>query len=102
MSSDNFYIVRKHPFGGYAAVQGFASDVDDNEVQIYQNRYLIKVHIENALINLQMNTLLIYLPIRIPNYIIEVILFLKEFKFCHASRCISDSYSSISNLNWVI
>ena len=35
MSADNFYIVRKHPFGGYAAVQGFASDVDDNDMQIY-------------------------------------------------------------------
>jgi hypothetical protein len=35
MSADNFYIVRKHPFGGYAAVQGFASDVDDNDEQIY-------------------------------------------------------------------
>jgi hypothetical protein len=35
MSSDNFYIVRKHPFGGYAAVMGFASDVDDNDNQIY-------------------------------------------------------------------
>lgn len=35
MSSDNFYIVRKHPFGGFAAVQGFASDVDENDEQIY-------------------------------------------------------------------
>lgn len=35
MSADNFYIVRKHPFGGYAAVMGFASDVDDNDEQIY-------------------------------------------------------------------
>lgn len=35
MSADNFYIVRKHPFGGYAAVMGFASDVDDNDNQIY-------------------------------------------------------------------
>ena len=34
MSSDNFYVVRKHPFGGFAAVQGFASDVDDNDEQI--------------------------------------------------------------------
>lgn len=35
MSADNFYIVRKHPFGGFAAVQGFASDVDENDEQIY-------------------------------------------------------------------
>lgn len=34
MSADNFYLIRKHPLGGYAAVQGFASDVDDNDEQI--------------------------------------------------------------------
>ena len=34
MSADNFYIVRRHPDGGYAAVMGFASDLDEhgNEV----------------------------------------------------------------------
>ena len=26
MSADNFYIIRKHPGGGFAAVMGFASD----------------------------------------------------------------------------
>ena len=26
MSADNYYVIRKHPQGGYAAVQGFASD----------------------------------------------------------------------------
>jgi hypothetical protein len=34
MSADNFYLIRKHPLGGYAAVMGFASDVDDNDEQI--------------------------------------------------------------------
>ena len=35
MSADNFYIIRNHPKGGFAAVQGFASDTDDNDEQIY-------------------------------------------------------------------
>lgn len=26
MSSDNYYVIRKHPDGGFAAVMGFASD----------------------------------------------------------------------------
>lgn len=26
MSADNYYIIRKHPSGGFAAVMGFASD----------------------------------------------------------------------------
>lgn len=26
MSADNYYIIRKHPEGGYTPVQGFASD----------------------------------------------------------------------------
>lgn len=26
MSADNYYLIRKHPKGGYAAVMGFASD----------------------------------------------------------------------------
>lgn len=34
MSADNFYIVRKHPLGGFAAVMGFASDTDENDEQI--------------------------------------------------------------------
>jgi len=34
MSADNFYIIRKHPLGGYAAVMGFASDTDENDEQI--------------------------------------------------------------------
>lgn len=32
MSSDNFYLIRKHPKGGYAAVMGFASCDDLPEV----------------------------------------------------------------------
>lgn len=31
MSADNFYVIRFHPAGGYAAVMGFSSD--DNEVR---------------------------------------------------------------------
>ena len=26
MSADNFYLIRKHPNGGFAAIMGFASD----------------------------------------------------------------------------
>lgn len=26
MSADNYYVIKKHPHGGYAAVMGFASD----------------------------------------------------------------------------
>lgn len=26
MSADNYYLIRKHPDGGFAAVMGFASD----------------------------------------------------------------------------
>ena len=35
MSADNFYIVRNHPLGGFAAVMGFVSDVDAENEQIY-------------------------------------------------------------------
>lgn len=32
MSSDDFYVVRKHPDGGFTYVMGFAShDIDDDE-----------------------------------------------------------------------
>lgn len=34
MSSDNFYIIRRHPKGGFAAVMGFASDIDDQGNEI--------------------------------------------------------------------
>jgi hypothetical protein len=34
VSADNFYVVRKHPLGGFASVIGFASDLDDNDEQI--------------------------------------------------------------------
>ena len=27
MSADNFYVVRRHPTGGYTAVEGFTSDI---------------------------------------------------------------------------
>lgn len=30
MSADNYFLVRRHPAGGYALVQGFASDVDES------------------------------------------------------------------------
>lgn len=29
MSADNYYIIRIHPLGGFAAVMGFASDTDE-------------------------------------------------------------------------
>lgn len=35
MSADNFYVVRKHPKGGYAYVCEFASHEDENGDQIY-------------------------------------------------------------------
>lgn len=31
MSADNFYLIRKHPAGGYSAVMGFASADDVRE-----------------------------------------------------------------------
>lgn len=31
MSSDNYYSIRLHPDGGYCAVMGFMSDVDDDD-----------------------------------------------------------------------
>jgi hypothetical protein len=34
MSADNYYIIRKHPFGGFAAVMGFASDTDEDDLQV--------------------------------------------------------------------
>lgn len=30
MSADNYYMVRKHPLGGFTYVMGFASDIDDD------------------------------------------------------------------------
>jgi hypothetical protein len=33
MSSDDFYLIRKHPNGGFAAVHGFASDKNKNELE---------------------------------------------------------------------
>lgn len=35
MSADNYYIIRNHPHGGYAAVMGFASDVDSHGNEIF-------------------------------------------------------------------
>lgn len=29
MSADNFYVLRKHPLGGFALIMGFASDEND-------------------------------------------------------------------------
>lgn len=34
MSADNYYLVRKHPLGGFTYVMGFASDVDENDDEI--------------------------------------------------------------------
>lgn len=34
MSADNYYLVRKHPLGGFTYVIGFASDVDEDDVEI--------------------------------------------------------------------
>ena len=34
MSADNYYLVRKHPLGGFTYVMGFASDTDDNGFEI--------------------------------------------------------------------
>lgn len=34
MSADNYFLIRKHPSGGFAAVMGFASDVDDSGSEI--------------------------------------------------------------------
>ncbi len=34
MSADNYYLVRKHPAGGFTYVMGFASDVDEDDVEI--------------------------------------------------------------------
>lgn len=34
MSADNYYLVRKHPLGGFTYVMGFASDVDEDDVEI--------------------------------------------------------------------
>jgi hypothetical protein len=34
MSADNYYLVRKHPLGGFTYVMGFASDVDEYDVEI--------------------------------------------------------------------
>lgn len=30
MSADNYYLVRKHPLGGFTYVMGFASDTDED------------------------------------------------------------------------
>lgn len=35
MSADNFYVVRKHPSGGFTYVCAFASDEDENGDAIY-------------------------------------------------------------------
>jgi hypothetical protein len=32
MSADNYYMIRRHPAGGYAAVMGFASDIEGDWV----------------------------------------------------------------------
>lgn len=39
MSADNFYLVRKHPSGGFAAVMGLASDENDPAATEYHGRF---------------------------------------------------------------
>lgn len=34
MSADNYYVIRKHPSGGYTAIMAFDSDVDEDGYQI--------------------------------------------------------------------
>ena len=34
MSADNYFMVRKHPKGGFTYVMGFASDVDEDNIEI--------------------------------------------------------------------
>jgi len=46
MSADNYFIVKKHPRGGYAAVMGFASDDWEPTVHVDQPQYLT---VEDAL-----------------------------------------------------
>jgi len=36
MSSDNYYVVRKHPLGGFTYVMGFASDEDDEDAPAHE------------------------------------------------------------------
>lgn len=38
MSADNFYIIRKHPAGGFTPVHGFASDEETPKVNPERNR----------------------------------------------------------------
>jgi hypothetical protein len=37
MSSDNYFVVRKHPEGGYTYVMGFESDYENNESHVFVN-----------------------------------------------------------------
>lgn len=39
MSADNYYLIRKHPSGGYIAVMGFASDENTPEVDPAQGSF---------------------------------------------------------------
>lgn len=34
MSADNYYLIKKHPAGGYAALMGFMSDEREPEVRL--------------------------------------------------------------------
>lgn len=36
MSADNYYVVKKHPLGGYSYVMGFASD-DDPDLTVTES-----------------------------------------------------------------
>ena len=39
MSADNFYLIRRHPLGGFAAVMGFASDDNEPQARESDDRY---------------------------------------------------------------
>jgi len=34
MSADNYYVVRRHPSGGFTYVMGFASDEEDEDIPV--------------------------------------------------------------------
>ena len=39
MSADNYYVIKRHPSGGYAACMGFASDDEEPTVHPAQNSF---------------------------------------------------------------
>ena len=49
MSADNFYVIRKHPQGGYAAVMGFASDESEESPEVRSNHHQSFATVSDAL-----------------------------------------------------